>query len=54
MITTLDNGRYTDWNFGLGAGYGGSTSTAAYADWDSTTSDFGTTTDSALILLYGR
>ena len=53
MITTLNNGSYHDYNFGLGAGYGSSGSSQS-VDWDATTSDAGDDSDTTQILLLGR
>ena len=53
MITTLNNGSYDDYNFGLGAGYGTASSSNA-VDWDKTTNDSGDDGSTTQILLLGR
>ena len=53
MITTMNNGSYYDYNFGLGAGYGAA-SAGQMADWDQTTSDSGDAGDTDQVLLLGR
>ena len=49
MITTLQNGSYIDYNFGLGAGYVGS-----FADYDASTDDYGNPSVTTPMLLLGR
>ncbi len=50
MITTLNNGSYHDYNFGLGAGYGSS----GHVDFDYSTDDYGNSGYTTQVLLFGR
>ena len=49
MLTTLDNGSYHDYNFGLGAGYSGS-----MVDFDYQTDDYGNPGYTDQVLVFGR
>ena len=49
FITTMQNGPYIDYNFGLGAGYVGS-----FVDYDASTDDYGNPSVSTQQVLYGR